>query len=78
MARGGKRLHYVIILGKIEAQSFAKIEGLSPEVFSFHNEFWVSYYIVRELFDKKFIVSPFKEYSLEKISELDLMGVYAK
>lgn len=65
-------------LGRIEAQRSAKIEGLSPEVFSFHNEFWVSYYIVRELFDKKFIIKPFKEFSLEKIQELEMMGIYAK
>lgn len=59
-------------------QSFAKVEGISPEVFGFYNEFWVSYYIVNELFDKKFIIKPFKEFELEEITELELQGKIAE
>ncbi|WP_323755251.1 hypothetical protein [Roseivirga sp.] len=65
-------------LGTIEAQSTAPIEMISPEVFSFQNEFWISYYIVGELFDKKFIVAPFIEFQLVDIEELGLKGIYAQ
>lgn len=66
------------ILGTVNAQSSAPIEAISPEVFSFQNEFWLSYYIVGELFDKKFIVAPFSEFELQDIEELGLKGVYAQ
>lgn len=65
-------------LGTIAAQNSAPIEAISPEVFSFQNEFWLSYYIVGELFDKKFIVTPFNEYELHDIEELGIKGVYAQ
>ena len=65
------------MIEKLEAQSMAKVESIDPAVFSFTNEFWVSYYIVNELFDKKFLVKPFREFELEEIQELDLQGVYA-
>ncbi|MFY0594031.1 hypothetical protein [Roseivirga sp.] len=62
------------LVGTVEQQSFAKIEPINPEVFSFYNEFWVSYFIVNEMFDKKFIIAPFKEFELEEIEELELPG----
>ncbi|MGW8122753.1 hypothetical protein ACV07N_08830 [Roseivirga echinicomitans] len=65
-------------LGTVAAQSTAPIEAISPEVFSFQNEFWISYYIVGELFDKKFIVAPFNEFELSEIEEMSLKGVYAE
>ena len=65
------------MIEKLEAQSVAKVESIDPAVFSFNNEFWVSYYIVKELFDKKFLVKPFREFELVDIEELDLQGVYA-
>lgn len=61
----------------LAAQSVAKVESIDPAVFSFHNEFWVSYYIVNELFDRKFVVAPFSEFELEDISELEMKGVLA-
>ena len=65
------------MIEKVEEQSIAKIEAISPEVFSFYNEFWVSYYILNELFDKKFVIAPFQEFDLEYITELDLSGKVA-
>ncbi|OEK05810.1 hypothetical protein [Roseivirga misakiensis] len=62
------------LVGTIEQQSVAKVEPISPEVFSFYNEFWVSYYIVNEMFDKKFVIAPFQEFELEEIEELELLG----
>ncbi|MCO6359865.1 hypothetical protein [Roseivirga pacifica] len=66
------------MIEKVEAQSVAKIESISPEVFSFYNEFWVSYYIIKELFDKKFVIEPFQEFNLQEIAELDLQGKIAQ
>lgn len=62
------------MIEQVDAQSVAKVESISPEVFSFFNEFWVSYYIVNELFDKKFVVEPFQEFDLVDIEEIDLLG----
>ena len=62
---------------EVGEQSIAKVEAITPEVFSFYNEFWVSYYIINELFDKKFIIEPFKEFEIEDIPELELKGKLA-
>lgn len=66
------------LIEKVEGQTFAKVESISPEVFSFYNEFWVSYYIFNELFDKKFVIEPFSEFELEEIQELELQGRLAQ
>lgn len=66
------------MIEKIEGQSIAKVESITPDVFSFYNEFWVSYYILNELFDKKFVITPFNEFELEEIPELELSGRLAK
>jgi len=66
------------MIKEVGEQSFAKVEAISPEVFGFYNEFWVSYYIVNELFDKKFIIKPFKEFQTVEIPELELQGKMAK
>lgn len=65
------------MIEKLEANSFAKVESIDPAVFSFHNEFWVSYYIMNELFDKKFVVAPFHVFALEEIEELQMPGILA-
>ena len=58
------------MIEKLGANSFAKVESIDPAVFSFTNEFWVSYYIINELFDRKFLVQPFSEFELSAIAEL--------
>ena len=45
-------------LGDIKAQSFSGVEAIDPEVFGLTNEYWLSYYIGKEIFDKKFIFLP--------------------
>ena len=39
-------------------KSFTQIERIDPELFHLTNEYWVSYYIDRKIFDKKFIFLP--------------------
>ncbi|MFT7381505.1 MAG: hypothetical protein ACI9Z3_001393 [Roseivirga sp.] len=62
---------------RVEEQSFGKVEAISPEVFSFHNEFWVSFFILNQLFDKKFVVVPFNEFEISLIPEIELNGQLA-
>lgn len=59
---------------ELEAGSFAKVERIDPAVFGFYNQFWVSFYIGRQIFDKKFTVDPFQEWEVEEIEELEMEG----
>lgn len=45
-------------IGDLTAQSFAGVEAIDPAVFGLTNEYWMSYYIGSEIFDKKFIFLP--------------------
>jgi hypothetical protein len=38
--------------------SVALIEPIAPEVFHLNNEYWVSYYIGDEIYDKRFVFVP--------------------
>jgi transcriptional regulator of heat shock response len=46
------------MIEKVAAKSFAKVEAIDEEVFGLNNEYWLSYYIGKEIFDKKFIFLP--------------------
>ncbi len=62
---------------KIEAHSINKIEAIQPELFSLNNEYWLSYYVGSQLFDKKILFTPesiVKE-NLIKLQPFGLMGV---
>ncbi|MBY5952763.1 MAG: hypothetical protein NXH89_00675 [Cyclobacteriaceae bacterium] len=65
------------LIEELGAQSIAKIEPIDPAVFELTNEFWVSYYILDQIFDKKFIFTPGSFHpSLQRmIPELGLEGV---
>jgi hypothetical protein len=43
---------------QVDAESFKLIEPIAEETFGLSNEYWLSYYIGREIFDKKFIFLP--------------------
>ncbi|MEQ9262094.1 MAG: hypothetical protein RLP14_02925 [Owenweeksia sp.] len=58
----------------LDKQSSTRVERIDPKVFGFHNTFWVSFYIGRELFDYKFRIAPFSEWELEEVPELDMQG----
>lgn len=45
-------------IGNIEAHDYAVIEMIDEQVFGLTNEYWLSYYIKGEIFDKKFIFVP--------------------
>lgn len=42
----------------VSSKEFTKIEIIDEQVFGLNNEYWVSYYINKEIFDKKFIFLP--------------------
>lgn len=65
------------VIEKLEAQAIAKVEAISPDLFELTNEFWVSYYILDQIFDKKFIFLPgsISDETVTYIPELDLYGV---
>jgi hypothetical protein len=46
------------MIPQLESNKSALIEPIDEETFGLNNEYWVSYYIGREIFDKKFIFLP--------------------
>lgn len=66
------------LIEKLPASSSAKIERIDPAVFNFYNTFWVSFYIGREIFDKKFKIQPFQEWELDTVAELGMEGKLAE
>jgi len=66
--------HYFAELGPGEHQG---VETIMPDVFHLNNEYWVSYFIDGQIFDKKFIFVPdsITEQNLVAIAELGLEGI---
>lgn len=64
-------------LETVPASSVALIEPIDPAVFHLNNEYWVSYYIGKQIFDKRFVFVPdtIKEENLTFIKELEMQGV---
>jgi len=61
----------------LESGMHALIEPIDASVFHLTNEYWVSYFIGDQIFDKKFIFVPetISEKNLTFIVELDAQGV---
>jgi len=55
----------------------AKIEAIIKDVFGLNNEYWVSFYIGREIYDKKYIFLPesIREEHLTLIPHINKQGV---
>ncbi len=64
-------------LDTIPANSTALIEPIDPTVFHLNNEYWVSYYIGPQIFDKRFVFVPdtIREENISFIRELDMEGI---
>jgi len=45
-------------LDVVEGNSFKKVEEIVPEVFGLNNEFWLSFYLDKKMYDKKYIFLP--------------------
>lgn len=65
------------MIDKINPHSFAKVEAIDEQVFGLNNEYWLSYYIGRDIFDKKFIFLPESiiESNLSKVEYINKPGV---
>lgn len=66
--------HY---LETVPAKSSALVEPIDPAVFHLNNEYWVSYYIGSQIFDKRFVFVPdtICDENLIFIKELEMEGV---
>ena len=62
---------------QVDAKSFVQIEPIDPAIFHINNEYWVSYYIDKKIYDKKFIFVPdsITTDNLIEISMLNMQGV---
>ena len=66
--------HY---LGEFQPLDIRLVEPIQKEVFGLNNEYWVSFYIGKEIYDKKFIFLPesITEDNFTRIPFLDRKGV---
>ncbi len=67
-------------LDEIKPQSFKKIEPIVESLFGLNNEFWVSFYINKVMYDKKYIFLPetIKEENFITIPLINKKGVMIK
>jgi hypothetical protein len=61
----------------IEPHQAALIEPIDPKVFHLNNEYWVSYYIGKDVYDKRFVFVPDSicEQNLTFLKELNIEAV---
>jgi len=64
-------------LETVPARSSSLVEPIDSAVFHLSNEYWVSYYVGKEIFDKRFVFVPDSicEANLTRIKELDRDGI---
>lgn len=57
--------------------SFAKVEPIQTAVFHLTNEYWVSYYLHNQMYDKKYIFLPdaIQAKKVSKIYDFNLIGI---
>lgn len=68
------------MMALVEGQTSALIEPIDEQTFGLNNEYWISYYIGREIYDKKFIFVPesIVEGNFIKLPVLNKVGVMIK
>jgi hypothetical protein len=64
-------------LETVPSTGFAVVEPIDPALFHLNNEYWVSYYVGPQIFDRRFVFVPESicEKNLTYIKELDMEGV---
>jgi hypothetical protein len=67
-------------LDVVKSKSFSKIEPIVETVFGLNNEYWVSFFVNKVMFDKKYIFLPesIKEENFVLIPYLNKKGVMIK
>jgi hypothetical protein len=65
------------LIGEILPGESAKIESIIEDVFGLNNEYWVSFYIGKEIYDKKYIFLPesIRKEHLTLIPHINKQGV---
>lgn len=61
----------------VEAKQSIKVETVDPSVLSFYNRIWLSFYVDGQVYDKRYIIEPFKEWELDPIQALGIEGKLA-
>ena len=64
-------------LDQILPNSATLIEPIDPALFHLNNEYWVSYYVGSQIFDKRFVFLPdsIRDENISYIKELEMEGV---
>lgn len=64
-------------LETVPAEGFAMVEPIDPSLFHLNNEYWVSYYVGTQIFDRRFVFVPDSicDANLTFIKELDMEGI---
>jgi hypothetical protein len=62
--------HYIETL---EPMGYARIERIMEDVFALNNQYWLSFYIERTIFDKRYIFVP-ESISEENFTDVPLLG----
>ena len=64
-------------IGAIEPKDYAKIELIIKDVFGLSNEYWISFYLGKDMYDKKYVFLPesITEENLTAIPVLNKKGV---
>jgi len=65
------------LIGELDPNDYAKIEPIMTDVFGLNNEYWVSFYLDKKMYDKKYIFLPesIKEENFTMIPVLNKKGV---
>ena len=65
---------------KVEPHAYSKIEPIMEDLFGLANEFWVSFYVGKTIYDKKFVFLPesIQENNFITIPFLNKKGVMIK
>ncbi len=68
------------IIQSLKAESAAKVELISPEVFHLNNQYWISFFHDGKMLDKKFIfeANSIKERNFRTIKHLNAEGIEVK
>jgi hypothetical protein len=65
------------LIGNVDPQDYARIELIMDNLFGLSNEYWVSFYMGTDMYDKKYIFLPesIKEENFTNIPVLNKRGV---
>jgi predicted DNA-binding protein (MmcQ/YjbR family) len=65
------------LIEAVEPNSYSIIERIDPAIFHLSNEYWISYFIEDQVYDKKFVFVPgsIAEDNLIQIQQINLQGV---